>query len=367
MSTNPKPTSGNPLESQALQFVEAAPAQTADVSAPYMKAIRKQLRSGPAFILLVLVALILLFGALSAGHRFLEPSNLLTVGADSTSLILLSVGLTFVLATGELDLSIAPNLILSSVVAGKVILALAGTATQTAAGIYPHEAVALLAGVAAGVASGGLVGLINGILVTRLKMNSFIVTLGVMGGLTGLYNILTNGSNIANLPTSLQSDFGYATYVGIPAPFLLGLVVAALAWISLSRTVFGRHVLAKGSSSAAARRAGVNVARVTVRAFVICGMCAGIAGVIDLTKFGTTALAGHDTDLMQALSAVIIGGTSLFGGIASVAGTVIASLILTVLLSGLVIINVPPFYQYIAVGAILVVAVYVDALRRGRL
>src|SRR5690606_1695996 len=114
----------------------------------------------------------------------------------------------------------------------------------------------------------------------------------------------------------------------------------------------------------AARRSGVKADSVTIRVFVIAGFLAGVAGVLDLTKFGTTALAGHGTDVMQALSAVIIGGTSLFGGIASMTGTVIAAVLLTVLTAGFVMLGVPPFYQYIAVGAILILAVWVDSIRR---
>jgi ribose transport system permease protein len=110
----------------------------------------------------------------------------------------------------------------------------------------------------------------------------------------------------------------------------------------------------------------VAVGSVTLRVFVVSGLMAGVAGGLDLTKFGTTAISGHETDMLQALSAVIIGGTSLFGGRASMGGSIIAVFIPITLLTGFVMLGVPPFYQYMAVGAILIAAVYIDGLRRGR-
>lgn len=329
-----------------------------------VRSLLQRVTSGPALVGIVLIVLVLVFGVLSPENRFFSSSNLLSIGSNSTTLLLLAVGLTFVLGAGHIDLSVAMNLVLSSVVAAKVTVGLAGTPAEVAAGIYPAEGMAIAAGAAAGIACGTFFGLINGLIVTKMKIGSFVATLGTMGVLTGLFNIITGGSNVNFLPLSLQRDFGFARWWGIPAPMVLGLVVAVVAGIMLARTVFGRHVLAIGSSDSAARRSGVKADSVTIRVFVIAGFLAGVAGVLDLTKFGTTALAGHGTDVMQALSAVIIGGTSLFGGIASMTGTVIAAVLLTVLTAGFVMLGVPPFYQYIAVGAILILAVWVDSIRR---
>jgi ribose transport system permease protein len=325
------------------------------------------LRSTAFYILLVVIALFLVFGALTPGNRFLTLDNAFDIGLNGAGLLLLAVATTFILANGNIDLSLGANLVLSSVIASKVILAVGGSAQQVAQGIYPHEATAIVLGVAAGVLTGTAFGLLNGLLVTRLGVNSFIVTLGTMGILTGAALVMTNGSNIANLPTSLQTGFGALTVWRVPVPFLVALGLAAVAWATIRTTRFGTHVLAVGSSLPAARRAGVAVPRVVVATFTLSGFLAGVAGVIDITKFGTTALSGHETDSLAAISAAIIGGTSLFGGRASMGGAIVATFIPITLLSGFVMLDVPPFYQYIAVGTILIAAVYVDGMRRGRL
>lgn len=350
------------------RITDGAPAARDEAEARRGNAIARWgsrlIMAGPALVAIVLVVLVVVFGLLSPELRFLAPGNLLAVASNAASLLLLSVGVTYVLGAGHLDLSVGMNLVLSSVVSAKVIVHLAGTPEQVAAGIYPNEATAIFWGIVAGIAAGTAFGALNGLIVTRMKVNSFVATLGTTGVATGLFNIITNGSNVNFLPTSLQADFGYETFLGIPGPLILAVVVAAIGGVVLAKTVFGRHVHAVGSSAVAAEKSGVSSSRVTMKVFLIAGSLAGIAGVLDLAKFGTTALAGHGTDVMQALSAVIIGGTSLYGGVTSMFGTAMAAILLTVLTSGFVVIGVPPFYQYIAVGVILVLAVYLDNVRR---
>jgi ribose transport system permease protein len=316
------------------------------------------------YILLVVIGLFVVFGIITPGHRFLTLDNIFSIGLNG---VLLAVAMSYVLGNGNLDLSIGANLVLSSVVAAKVILALSGSSAQVSQGIYHHQTLAIVAGIAAGVATGVACGLLNGILVTRLRMNSFVVTLGTNGVLTGIALVATNGSNIANLPTSLQTGFGSLTLWRIPVPLLVALFFGCACWAVLRMTRFGSHVLAVGSSVQGATRSGVGVSWVIVRVFALAGLLAGIAGVMDITKFGTTAISGHDSDALQAISAAIIGGTSLFGGRASIGGAMVAAFIPITLLSGFVMMDVAPFYQYIAVGAILIVAVYIDGVRRGRL
>lgn len=318
------------------------------------------------YITLVVVAIVIIFGILSPGNRFLTLSNFQALGMNSAGLMLLAIGLTYVIATGNIDLSVGANLVLSSVVAAKVIIASSGTSAQVVAGDYQNEALAIGLGLAAGIITGTVVGVINGLLVTRLGVNSFVISLGTLGVATGVALVLTNGANVPYLPMSLQRAIGHQEIMLIPIPLVIALSVGAVAWVWLRRTAFGRHVLAVGSSASGARRSGVAVNSVVIRAFVISGFMAGIAGGLDLTKFGTTAISGHETDMLQALSAVIIGGTSLFGGRASMGGSIIAVFIPISLLTGFVMLGVPPFYQFIAVGTILVVAVYIDGLRRTR-
>jgi ribose transport system permease protein len=323
--------------------------------------------STTVYIVLALVILVIAFAVLGPEGRFLSLTNLQAIGRNSAELMLLAVGLTFVLGAGHIDLSVGANLVLSSVVSATVILRLAGSDAEVAAGSYPNAGVAIAVGVLAALVTGTAVGVVNGLLVTRLRVNSFVVTLGTMGIATGSAQVITNGSNVPNLPLTLQSGIGLRTLAAVPVPLVVSLVAGAIGVALMTQTAFGRHGLAIGSASSAARRAGVNVGGTTVAVFALSGLLAGAAGVLDLTRFGTTALSGHETDVLQALSAVIIGGTSLFGGRASVAGSVVATFIPTVLLAGFVMVGVAPFYQGIAIGVVLILAVWIDGLRRGQL
>lgn len=318
-------------------------------------------RSTPAYITVALVALVVVFSLISPEWRFLDATNLQAIGRNSAGLVLLAVGLTFVLGAGHIDLSVGATLVLSSVVAGTVAVQLAGE--PSASGTFPDAGLAIVIAALAAVVVGGIAGLINGVLVTRLKVNSFVVTLGTMGVATGAAQVLTNGANVAGIPPAVQTSFGLNTVAGIPLPLVLAVVVSLLAGVVLTQTSAGRHALAIGSSADGAMRAGVNVQRSTIVVFVISGLMAGLAGFLDISRFGTTAISGHSTTMLQALSAVIIGGTSLFGGRASVPGSVIATFIPTVLLAGFVMVGVSSFYQNIAIGVVLIIAVWLDQMR----
>lgn len=313
-------------------------------------------RSTTSYVACAVVALALVFTILTAGN-FLNVTNLQSIGRNSAGLMLLAAGLAFVLGAGHIDLSVGATLVLSSVVSAKVTVALAPSA---------GAGWAIVVGAVCGVLAGAAMGLLNGLLVTRLRINSFVVTLGTMGVGIGLAQVITNGSNVIGLPTVIQRGFGVANWFSIPRPLLLAFVVSAVAAGVLAHTVFGRQALATGSSQAGARRAGVKVDRTTIGVFVVAGTMAGLAGFLDITRFGTTAISGHETTMLQALSAVIIGGTSLFGGRASVLGAMVATFVSTVLLAGFVMIGVSSFYQRIAIGVVLIIAVWVDRLRQAR-
>ena len=325
------------------------------------RVVGRWLKSTPAYIVAALVVLIIVFAVLAPSGRFLAAGNLQAIGRNSAELILLAVGLAFVLGAGHIDLSVGANLVLSSVAAASVIVHLSGTASDT--GTYPHAGPAIAVGALVAVAVGAAMGLLNGVLVTKLRVNSFVITLGTMGIATGAAQVLTNGANVAGIPPEVQTGIGLHTVLGLPLPLLAVVIVSIVAGVALAQTRLGRHALAIGSSSPGAARAGVNVHRTTIKVFVLAGLMSGAAGFIDITQFGTTAISGHDTTMLQALSAVIIGGTSLFGGRASVTGAVVATFIPTVLLSGFVMVGVSSFYQNIGIGAVLIIAVWLDQLR----
>lgn len=314
---------------------------------------------------LVLVALILLFTLLSEDQRFLQLEDFRSMILDASVLVVAATGMTYILSAGELDLSIGANLILASVFASKAMAAVGGSPKAVALGEYTHLGLAVAVGVAVALASGVLFGLVNGLLVTLAKLSSFIVTLATTGIGTGLAYVITGGYDIHELPNALQTGFGNKTILGFfPLPGVVALVIFAVLWYAMRATIFGQRTVAIGSSREAAERAGIATQRHVIYLFMMMGVLAGVGAIIDLSRFLTTNISGHQTDALSAISAVVIGGTSLFGGRAAVGGTLMGALIPVVLASGLVILNVPAFYQLIVVGCVLLAAVTVDQRRR---
>lgn len=324
-------------------------------------------RSTAFWIGLAIVLLGVGFGVASGG-AFTRDSNLLSIGLNSSQIMLLAIGMTFLIGAGQLDLSVGFNLIMSSVLAAKVMVAVGGTAEQVAARDYPNLIPAVIAGIAVAILVGAGGGLLNGLLVTRLRINSFIVTLATSGMFFGVALILTSAANVPFLPQEIQAYFGAARdpiLDKVPLPLIVALLIAAVFWWVMRRTRFGLHTLAIGSSREAAIRAGIDVDRHLVKLFVLMGVLVGIAGLYDLVRYASTNVVGHQTDNLQAIAAVVIGGTSLFGGVASIGGSLLGTLIPVMMGNGLIILRVQPFYQLIVVGIILVIAVYLDQRRRG--
>jgi ribose transport system permease protein len=328
-----------------------------------------QLRGSSAFwIGIVVVALIIVFGLVTPNNAFVGSRNLFNIGVNASQIMLIAVGMTFLIGAGHLDLSVGYNLILASVLGAKVMVGLAGSTEQVAAGQYPNLVPAIIAGGLVTIATASLAGLLNGLIVTRLRLNSFIVTLATSGIFFGTALILTSAANVPFVPDEIQTHFGSNRLFGqVPLPLLLTLVVCGVMWFVMRTTRFGMRTLALGSSRESAIRAGIDVERHTVRLFVLQGLLVGIAAVIDLARNAGTNVVGHQSDNLQAISAVVLGGTSLFGGIATIGGTLLGSLIPVMLANGLVILDIQPFYQLVAVGIILIFAVYLDQRRRSRM
>ena len=323
-------------------------------------------RATAFWIGVALLAIVVVFGVITPDHAFLRPSNLLTIGLNAAQTMIIAVGMTYLIGAAQLDLSVGSNLILSSVLAANTIIAVAGTPEQVANGQYPNFAAAVVAGVIVGVVAGAMFGLVNGILVTRLHITSFIVTLATTGMGLGIALVISGGGNVANIPRDLQLGFGSAKFLDlIPYPLILALIIAAILWVVMRLTGFGLRTVAIGSSREAAVRAGISVDRHVLELFVLQGLLVGIGGLLDITRFATTNVSGHQTDALAAIAAVVIGGSSLFGGMASIGGTILGTLIPVSLATGLVIMQVPAYYQLIAVGMILIAAVYWDQRRRG--
>ena len=325
-----------------------------------------------SFTLLILIAIMLIF-SLYGGTSFFNARNFNDIIIDSSQLVVLSVGMTFVIIAAGIDLSVGSVLILSSVVAAQVTIALSGTPQDIAKFEFPTQHIGIPIGLVAGVATGLLCGILNGLLITRLQVPSFIVTLGMLGIALGLGQLLSGGTSVPNVPPAVQTELGLRELTGfdlagqrvrITPPVAVAYVIAIIAAIVLNRTRFGRYTYAIGSNAAAARRAGINVDLHLVKVYALSGLLAGVAGAMDLLRFGTASVGSHQADNLAAISATVIGGTSLFGGIGTIGGTVVGAFIPTVLRNGLVIARVQPFWQNVAIGAVLILAVYLDQRRR---
>ncbi|EHD22568.1 ABC transporter permease [Brenneria nigrifluens] len=319
------------------------------------------------WMLLILLSMVAVFSLISPNNAFFSLNNFFTIALNASQLVLLAVGMTFLLGAREFDLSIGANVVLSSILAAKTITALAGSADEVAMGEYPHLPVAIVCGILVAILSGVIFGTVNGLLVTRLKLSSFLVTLATTTIGLGIALVITHGANVPNIPRTLQTSFATYRIAGlIPLPVVLSLTIVFLLWFVLAKTRFGIHTLAVGSSANAAQRAGINVMSHKLVLFSLMGLLCGIAAMLDISRFATTNIGGHQTDSLQAIAAAVIGGTSLFGGIASVQGTLIGTLIPVVLSTGLVIMGLDSFYQLIVVGFIVIVAVYIDQRNRQR-
>jgi len=317
-----------------------------------------------AFIFVILVGLVIAFSIVE-GTAFLSAENFVTIAEDASELLLLAVGVTFVIITAGIDLSVGSILVLSSVIAAQTMVALSGTPEQVRNYQFPNQEVGIPVGIAAGLLVGLACGFINGLLVTKLKLTPFIATLGTLGVFLGTAQILSGGTNVPYVPTAVQSEIGTRDLLGfLPVPIAIGLVVVIVAILALHLTQFGRYTYAIGSNAEAARRVGINVDRHLLKVYTLSGFLAGLAGIIDVARFNTASVGAHTLDNLAAISAAVIGGTSLFGGIGTIVGTLVGTFIPAVLRNGFIIVGVQAFWQEVAIGIVLLLAVFIDQRRR---
>jgi ribose transport system permease protein len=309
------------------------------------------------WIALVLVALCVLFSALRP-DAFPTLFTLQTLLIEASVLLVLAVGMTFVIITAGIDLSVGSVLVFSGVVGATLMEALSGgDASDAGVGV-------VLLGLLGALAGGGAWGLLNGLLVARARIPPLIVTLGSFGAALGAAQLITDGVDVRTVPRVLRDGLGFGQTAQVPHMVALAAVVTlAGAWL-LHTTRFGRRTFAVGSNAEAARRAGIPVQGHLVRVYAGVGLLAGLAGFMSLAYFGTTTISGHSTDNLNAIAAVVLGGTSLFGGVGTVFGTVIGVFIPAVLTKGFVIVGVQQFWQPVAISAVLVAAVWFDQVRR---
>lgn len=300
----------------------------------------------------VLVVIVLAFSILKP-EAFFTATNFTNILNDASLLLVMGVGATFVLITGGVDLSVGSVLVFSGVIGGVVMKSLA--ADPVAASIL---------GILAAVVAGALWGVANGWMITKLRVPALIATLGSYGAAEAIAQIITNGNDGSDIPAGLANTLGYGRILGLPWLVVVALVAAVIGGAVLYFTRYGRRTYSVGSNQEAARRAGINVDRHLISVYMVAGLLAGVAGIMSYAKFGTTTLSGHSTDNLNVIAAVVIGGTSLFGGVGTMVGTVVGTLIPATLANGLVIEGLNSFWRDLAVGVVLVAAVYIDQLRR---
>ncbi|HUG61123.1 MAG TPA: ABC transporter permease [Methylomirabilota bacterium] len=292
--------------------------------------------------LVVLIGLSTAMAVLSP--YFLSVSNILNILLATSTIGILAIGATFVIGSGGLDLSLGSVMGFSGVV-----------------GAYAAVTMGLPAvfGIVGCIAAGAFAGWINGVLITRALIPAFIVTLGMLGLARGLGLVISDGRVIYGLPSMLVY-LGQGRPLGIPMPVFVFLLTAVVAHVALAYTRFGRHTLAIGDSEGAARAAGIRVDRHRRFLYTLSGALAGLAGLLFMARVNSgDPTAGLNYEL-TAITAAIIGGTNLFGGRASILGTMIGALIMGVLQNGLNLLAVQSFYQQMAIGAVLILAVFID-------
>lgn len=314
--------------------------------------------------------------------QFLSARSIQGILVYATQILLIGLGETYVIITGGIDLSVGFVVGLAAVVAAMVMKAL------HPAGVAPLPTVLIASLVA--IAVSAIPGVINGILVARVKVPPFIATLGMGGVVQGVSLLLSGGYPVAQQPPYLgQLGNGYLIYYWpgkgvsffglpegavaadlqqivplIPNVVAVTILVTILVWFVLTKTQFGQHVYAIGGNFEAANRAGIPTQKSIIWVYTISAILAGIAGCLWAARFTSGASNAGEATLLTAIAAVVIGGASLFGGEGTIMGTIVGSLIVATIQFGLVILGVVPFWQFVAVGVVVIVAVIVDQFGR---
>jgi len=296
----------------------------------------------------VLGLLVLCLGLWIATPFFATAANLANVAEQSAIVGVIAIGMTFVILTGGIDLSVGSLVALAGVVIG----------LSLQRGLPVSVAVTL------GLLSGVVAGTLNGVMITRGSLPPFIATLGMMSMARGVALMLSDGRPISGFPDALRV-VATGSPLGIPAPVLLMLALYALAYLVLTRTVAGRYVYAIGGNEEATRLSGVNVAFHKTVVYAVSGLASAVCAMLLVARLNSAQpVAGMGYEL-DAIAAVVIGGTSLLGGSGSVIGTLVGALIMSVLRNGLNLLGVSSYLQQVAIGVVIIVAVLIDmALRR---
>jgi ribose transport system permease protein len=278
---------------------------------------------------------------------FYSPGNLLDILLQSSINAMIAVGMTLVVMARGIDLSV-----------GSVV----GLTSMITASLLPINP---LLGIVAGIALGIVCGLINGVLIAKLKLPDFIVTLGMLSIYRGAALIYTDGKPIYGIDATFRAIFA-GDVAGIPTPVIFALAIALVAFLVVRYTALGEQIIAVGGNEEAARLAGINIDRVKICVYAISGLLATFAGFVLIGRIGAAEPIGGTGFELQAIGAAVIGGASLFGGEGNPLGALVGALTLGAMQNGLTLLNVPSFWQLVATGVVVIVAVFADQVTRKR-
>ena len=293
-----------------------------------------------SFIYWMFTGIFLLFAGLLHNDGFLSPNNLLNIFRQTATISIMAVAMTLVIASAEIDLSIGSVAGLSSVCTALAI---------RHAGIIP--------GILAGVGVGIVIGTINGLLVSRFGIPSFLVTLGMQGVAFGTAALITNYAPIPILNDKFNSLFGSGNIGKFPGLLAWSFIAVVIGWVALSKTTFGRRILATGGNRDAAEFNGIDTKRIKFTVLLVCSIVAAIAGMLYAGRLQTGLYEWGVGDELSAIAAVILGGTSLFGGSGTIIGTFFGALLVGLINNGLILAGLPVSEQQIVRGLIIILAV----------
>ena len=319
-------------------------------------AIRPQSRVGNAALLvvskygtLIAMAIMIVFFAVAVPNgAFFTPTNLLSIVNQSALTAIVAFGLTMVLVVGEFDLSIG------------YAASLAGVLVT---GFIANQGFPIVVAVVVTILLGGGMGAVNGVLVTKARVNAVVATLGVGTVLVGLAFGYTAGSPITQLPEEF-TWITLARFLGIQNPIWFMLIVGVILWVLLNRTPMGQRIQAVGANPKAAQLAGIRVDRAKIAAFVMAGSCAALTGVLLASILGSGTVSAADGYLMDSFAAVFLGSATLRDGEFHILGTLVGVLVVSVGFNGLALMGTPTFWQYVFKGGILVFAVALSTIAR---
>jgi ribose transport system permease protein len=298
----------------------------------------------------ILVVGLLMFGAFAIfAKHFIELDNLFVIGKQSALTGIVAVGMTYVMISAEIDLSVGSMFALLTGIMAELVI-------NNGWNVWASALVIILVGIA--------LGSLHGLVTQLFEVPSFIVTLGGLGAYLGILNLMTGGYTISGLDTPLFSSIAGGFLGRLPVLILWFAGIALVGWIVLFYTPFGYNIFAVGGNARAAKGVGIRVWLVRTQCFMILGGLVGFAAALNLGWLGSSTPQTGTALLLDVITAVIIGGTSLFGGSGSVHGTVIGVLILGMISNGLILLNVSPYWDPVAKGSIIVLAVLIGSILR---